>query len=381
MDDGLDRLHRRRRATPPPTPVGSSSRFKSVEPSARRVPIRSSTRLRPATRPWFPAPRLYPTGRSRRTDRWPSNRRSIPIHHSKRQPGHCSIIGDRCSCKADEEHPSIDRRQQRCPEQAGSRPISSSIARRPCPPRNHAPGHRRCAVRRLRRARDRDHLHAAQPVLRRDGRRPRVSGRTRSASRATSTSRPTSGGDGAALGVHSLRQRQPRPLAWSITRASFPSVTYSFNLARQRSAWAGRAGRPHQRRGTRRRRSVDGHRFNFSGTAQAFKRLPCHRAFADRRRHRCGVRGAGDSVRELHSPDHHSLHVAVRGRRARCWLCCLTHTELTVIALIGIILLIGIVKKNAIMMIDFALEVERRDHKSPRVTPCSRPACCASGRS
>jgi multidrug efflux pump subunit AcrB len=44
----------------------------------------------------------------------------------------------------------------------------------------------------------------------------------------------------------------------------------------------------------------------------------------------------------------------------------ITHTELTVIALIGIILLIGIVKKNAIMMIDFALEVERREHKSPR---------------
>ncbi|MCU1292620.1 MAG: multidrug transporter [Bryobacterales bacterium] len=36
-------------------------------------------------------------------------------------------------------------------------------------------------------------------------------------------------------------------------------------------------------------------------------------------------------------------------------------TEMTVIALIGIILLIGIVKKNAILMIDFALEAERRD--------------------
>ena len=43
----------------------------------------------------------------------------------------------------------------------------------------------------------------------------------------------------------------------------------------------------------------------------------------------------------------------------------LTRTELSVIALIGIILLIGIVKKNAIMMIDFALEVERRDNKQP----------------
>jgi hydrophobe/amphiphile efflux-1 (HAE1) family protein len=43
----------------------------------------------------------------------------------------------------------------------------------------------------------------------------------------------------------------------------------------------------------------------------------------------------------------------------------ITHTDLTVIALIGIILLIGIVKKNAIMMIDFAVEAERREGKSP----------------
>jgi multidrug efflux pump len=41
-------------------------------------------------------------------------------------------------------------------------------------------------------------------------------------------------------------------------------------------------------------------------------------------------------------------------------------TDLGVIALIGIILLIGIVKKNAIMMIDFALEAERKEGKSPQ---------------
>jgi len=39
--------------------------------------------------------------------------------------------------------------------------------------------------------------------------------------------------------------------------------------------------------------------------------------------------------------------------------------DLSVIALIGIILLIGIVKKNAIMMIDFALDAERREKKPP----------------
>jgi multidrug efflux pump len=44
----------------------------------------------------------------------------------------------------------------------------------------------------------------------------------------------------------------------------------------------------------------------------------------------------------------------------------LFQTDLSVIAMIGIILLIGIVKKNAIMMIDFALEAERGEGKSPR---------------
>jgi multidrug efflux pump len=40
-------------------------------------------------------------------------------------------------------------------------------------------------------------------------------------------------------------------------------------------------------------------------------------------------------------------------------------TELSIVALIGMILLIGIVAKNAIMMIDFALDAERREGKSP----------------
>ena len=43
-----------------------------------------------------------------------------------------------------------------------------------------------------------------------------------------------------------------------------------------------------------------------------------------------------------------------------------TGNDFSVIALIGIILLLGIVKKNAIMMIDFALEAERQEGRSPR---------------
>jgi multidrug efflux pump len=40
--------------------------------------------------------------------------------------------------------------------------------------------------------------------------------------------------------------------------------------------------------------------------------------------------------------------------------------DLNVVAIIGIVLLIGIVKKNAIMMIDFALEAERHQGKAPQ---------------
>ena len=43
----------------------------------------------------------------------------------------------------------------------------------------------------------------------------------------------------------------------------------------------------------------------------------------------------------------------------------ITGTDLSIIALIGIILLIGIVKKNGIMMVDFALEAERQEGKAP----------------
>jgi hydrophobe/amphiphile efflux-1 (HAE1) family protein len=44
----------------------------------------------------------------------------------------------------------------------------------------------------------------------------------------------------------------------------------------------------------------------------------------------------------------------------------LLHYDLSVIAIIGVVLLVGIVKKNAIMMIDFALQAERYEGKSPR---------------
>ena len=49
------------------------------------------------------------------------------------------------------------------------------------------------------------------------------------------------------------------------------------------------------------------------------------------------------------------------------------HNELTVVAIIGIVLLIGIVQKNAIMMIDFALELQRKEQRS--AAEAIREAC------
>ena len=57
----------------------------------------------------------------------------------------------------------------------------------------------------------------------------------------------------------------------------------------------------------------------------------------------------------------------------------LFHSELDVISFIGIILLVGIVKKNAIMMIDFALQAEREEGKNTKDS-IFEASCCVSGR-
>jgi multidrug efflux pump len=91
------------------------------------------------------------------------------------------------------------------------------------------------------------------------------------------------------------------------------------------------------------------------------------------------VHRARRAVRELHPPHHHPVDAAVGRRSARCWPCWWRARELGIVAVIGIVLLIGIVKKNAIMMIDFALVAERERGLAPREAS-TKPACCACGR-
>ena len=52
--------------------------------------------------------------------------------------------------------------------------------------------------------------------------------------------------------------------------------------------------------------------------------------------------------------------------------------DFTIMALIGVFLFIGIVKTNAITMVDFALDAERTQGLPPRRRRSTRPAYCAS---
>ena len=59
----------------------------------------------------------------------------------------------------------------------------------------------------------------------------------------------------------------------------------------------------------------------------------------------------------------------------------LVGSDLSLVALVGIVLLMGIVKKNAIMMIDFAIDAEREPRDFAGGGDRRRRACCGSGRS
>jgi len=101
----------------------------------------------------------------------------------------------------------------------------------------------------------------------------------------------------------------------------------------------------------------------FQGTAAAFLKSLANDPFSSSPRWSPFTSFSGSSTKAtfIH---HDSLDAPVRRRRRnpRLLLC---RTEFSVIALIGIILAHRIVKKNAIMMIDFALEAERKEGKSP----------------
>ena len=145
-------------------------------------------------------------------------------------------------------------------------------------------------------------------------------------------------------------------------QSQFPSITTSFNLAP--GVALGDAVKAIEE-ATRQMGMPPSIRRTFSGTAQAFKDSACQSAAFDHCSAHNGLYRARHVVRKLHPPGHDPFDASFgrRGRGTRHDD--LRRLTLSVIAIIGILLLIGIVKKNGILMVDFAIEAERKEGKSP----------------
>jgi multidrug efflux pump len=170
----------------------------------------------------------------------------------------------------------------------------------------------------------------------------------------------SSGGGSVPLGAFTRIETSNAPLSIN-HQGQFPVVTISFNLAPDASL--GQAVRAIERAKTELGvpASIQA---SFQGTAQAFRASLANEVFL--------VLAAIITVYILLGVLYESyihpitilstLPSAAVGALLSLIVC---RNDFSVIALIGIILLIGIVEKNAIMMIDFALDAERKEKKEP----------------
>ena len=141
-------------------------------------------------------------------------------------------------------------------------------------------------------------------------------------------------------------------------QGQFPAVTISFGLRAGRDA--GRRDSGDITQAVAEMHLPDIIHAEFAGDAQGVRGSRRRAAAADPRRAGRGLYRARRALREPRASADDHLDAAVGRASARCWRCRSFGAELTIIAFIGIILLIGIVKKNGIMLVDFALEAERQ---------------------
>ena len=167
---------------------------------------------------------------------------------------------------------------------------------------------------------------------------------------------------GAAVPLSAFARFAPTATSLSVTHASqFPSVTTSFNLAPGAALGDAVSAVEATARQMRLPASIQG---KFLGTAQAFEASLANEPLL--------ILAALVTVYivlgVLYESYVHPVTIlsTLPSAGVGAILALLfSGTELSLIAVIGIILLIGIVKKNGIMMVDFALDVERREGKSP----------------
>ncbi|HZZ82927.1 MAG TPA: multidrug efflux RND transporter permease subunit [Anaeromyxobacteraceae bacterium] len=171
----------------------------------------------------------------------------------------------------------------------------------------------------------------------------------------------STGGDPVPLAAFAHYRSADAPLAIS-HQGQFPAVTVSFDVA-PRVALGDAVDAVH--RAERDLAYPPGLRAEFVGSAQAFKESLASEPLLIL----AAVLAVYIVLGVLYESYIHPVTIlstlpsAGVGALLALMLC---RTEFSIIALIGIILLIGIVKKNAIMMIDFALEAEREQGLSPR---------------
>jgi multidrug efflux pump len=172
----------------------------------------------------------------------------------------------------------------------------------------------------------------------------------------------TTGGQPVAVPLDTMIRAYPTTAPLVIARqGQFPAVTLSFNLAHGAALGDAVAAVEATTRRLGLPASIQG---SFQGTAQAFRASLANEPLLIA----AALVAVYIVLGVLYESYIHPLTIlstlpsAGVGAILALLIC---REELTVIALIGIILLIGIVKKNAIMMIDFALEAERRQGQSP----------------
>ena len=184
---------------------------------------------------------------------------------------------------------------------------------------------------------------AAEPVPRRAGGQARLSGQRPERPADTSTCAPPAAGRCRSAPSPSIETRTA-PLAIN-HQGQFPAVTLSFNLAPGASLGRGGGGdRDGQAASSACRPASSA---SFQGTAQAFQASLANEPLLILAAAGHGLHRARRALRELHPPDHDPVHAALGRRRRAARAACSAGTDFSVIALIGIILLIGIVKKNA----------------------------------
>jgi multidrug efflux pump len=169
--------------------------------------------------------------------------------------------------------------------------------------------------------------------------------------------------NGTAVPLNALSHFEPRTSLLAVNhQGQYPAVTLSFNLAPGSSLGDAVKGITAAARSIGLPPSI---RATFQGTAQAFQSSLKNEPFLIL----AALIAVYIVLGILYESYIHPITIlstlpsAGVGAILALLLCRL---DLSVIAIIGIILLIGIVKKNAIMMIDFALDAERKEGKSPR---------------